>query len=497
MRSSFVALALATLVVVAATALFTQADEPAATPAEPPGAASWDATVTSFDGTVLALTIYRPEGASAANPVPVVFHSHGWSGTRIADGSGLAGRLWREGFGVVTIDARGHGDSGGFATVHHKDAEVKDFIAILDFAHDTLDWVQKEPGTGVAKDIVAGGAGYSYAGAFQLQTATHDARLDALAPEITWADLPYALAPEHVVKSVWVDFLYGIAKQSGTRIDPRIDDWYWSAMATNELPAPALAHFRGSNPAPERIHADVLLIQGIPDVLFNLNQALMNHERLSHGGNDVRLFTHLTGHVLPYAQPLATTPARHNVFLDKGPCGSNEEIVVQWMDEKLRGNVGAADGIAKISYALENGECLRLDALPTETLVAEWPAALAPSVGGSLLVPLASGPLVVAGVPTLEATVDAAGAPGIAHASLVVVSAEGFTRVVDDQATPFRASPGVDLAFDLAGVATRLEPGDELFLRVDGLNEWFVHNSARMPGGAILHDIKVTLPVVA
>jgi hypothetical protein len=149
-----------------------------------------------------------------------------------------------------------------------------------------------------------------------------------------------------------------------------------------------------------------------------------------------------------------------------------------------------------VSYALEDGGCLRLDALPDDTITTTFPAILAPSAGGSLLIPLAEGPLLVAGIPRLEATVDALGVGGTAHASLVVVSPTGFTRVVDDQATPFRATPGAPLGFDLAGVATRLDAGDQLLLRIDGVNEWYAHNSARVPGGALLHDVRVTLPVV-
>jgi hypothetical protein len=69
MRASFVALALATLVVVAATALYMQADVPeeplAPATAESAGAVSWHANVTSFDGTLVPITIYKPALAFA------------------------------------------------------------------------------------------------------------------------------------------------------------------------------------------------------------------------------------------------------------------------------------------------------------------------------------------------------------------------------------------------------------------------------------------------
>lgn len=497
MRETFVALGTAVILVVAATALVSsgEPDEPLVA-AQAGAAARWDATITSFDGVAIAVTVYKPAGASAEAPVPVVLQSHGWSGARTEDGTGIVGALWSAGFGVVSIDARGHGDSGGFATVHHKDAEVKDSMAVLDWIHDELDWVQKEPASGVPKDVVAGGAGYSYGGGFQLTTASHDDRLDALAPEITWSDLPYALAPEGVAKSVWIDFLVGTAKQSGTRVDPRIDQWYQAILLTNEVPQEALDHFAGSSPVLADIEADVLLIQGVPDVLFNLNSAVRTYRGLEeNGAGDIRLFTHLTGHVLPGLQPFGTTDRRAETFQETGPCGANTDIVVAWMDEKLRG--GPAAQIAEVSFALDEGECVRLDAYPTTSEAFALGMLPAPSMAGSVLAPVAEGPMLLAGIPRLAARAhDLAALDGVVFASLVVVGADGHTRVLDDQTQPIRVAPGAEIDGDLVGIAARLDAGDRLLLRLDGENEWFVHNGQRVPGGALLTDVTLTLPVV-
>ncbi|HET6405166.1 MAG TPA: CocE/NonD family hydrolase [Candidatus Thermoplasmatota archaeon] len=493
MRSSVAALALAALFVVAATGFMTGAQRGGGqqTLLEL-DATSFDATVESFDGTPIELTVYRPAGASAQAPVPVVLHSHGWAGTRTTDGSGIVGRLWNAQFGVVSIDARGHGASGGFANVHHKDVEVRDLRVVLDWIHDNLDWVQRED-TGIAKDIVAGGAGYSYAGGMQLMTASYDARLDAIAPEITWSDLPDALAPAGVPKSLWLDFLVGTAHASGTRVEPRILEWYEQALVENKLPPAALEHLEGSSPVLRTIRADVLLIQGVPDTLFPLNHALRTYEALD-GWVDVRLFTHLTGHVAPYLQPFGTTPHRHGIFLDEGPCGKVSDTVVAWLDEKLRG--GPASGIPKVSLAMEDRSCVRLDALPGGIALARHDLVPAPSAAGALLLPLAEGPLAIAGAPRLAASVDAASPGGTAFASLVVVGADGFTRVVNDQSMPLPLTPGATLDAELAAVATTLKEGDRLLLRLEGLNEWYPHNGARLPGGALLRNVVVTLPTV-
>jgi ABC-2 type transport system ATP-binding protein len=452
-----------------------------------------DKTLVGFDGTTVAFTVFRPANASAASPVPVVFQSHGWGGKRATTATGIVGRLVEEGFGVVSVDARGHGDSGGFATVQHADYEVRDFIAVVDWVAANLDWVQREAGTGIPDDLVAGGTGYSYGGGFQLQLASHDPRIDAIAPEITWNDVADALAPNGAVKSLWVHALIGMAKQSGTRVDPRIEAWYEEAMLLNALPADAAEHFKGSNPDLGNLSADVLLVQGVPDVLFNLNQAVRTYQALEAAGKgDVRLFTHLTGHVLPL-QPLGLMQERRATFANDGPCGNVQDAIVAWLDHKLRG--GPAPDLAEVSFALEEGGCVRLDGYPTTRLDVPFAALPAPQVAGTLLVPLLDGPATVAGIPHLKATLTAP-LGGIAHAGLVVVDAQGRSRIVDDQTMGFRLD-GAALDLDLSGVATRLGAGDKLLLRIDGLNEWHATNGARTPGAAALTDVTVTIPLVA
>lgn len=471
-----------------------------AAPPLPATAASGAPTVThhvveSFDGTPIAVTVLQPGGATAADPVPVILHSHGWSGSRAKTATGMAGALVEAGFGVVSFDARGHGESGSVASVHHKDTETKDTILLLDWIHDSLDWVQKEPGTGIEKDLVAGAAGYSYGGGYQLMAASYDRRLDALAPEITWSHLPDALAPQGVPKSVWLDALVGLAYQSGTRMDPRIPQWYQAVLLTNEVPADALAHFEGSSPVLADIEADVLLIQGIPDVLFNLNHALRNDAGISGNGhgNDVRLWTHLTGHVLP-TQPLGTTLDRLMPNGIRGPCGDTYPLVVAWMDEKLRD--GPASGIPRASYALDDGECLELDHVPTDLTTVTLPALAAPSLAGTVTVPLLQGPALLAGTPHLKATVSPAATPTTTFAGLAILGADGYVRVLDDQTQPIRIAPGATIDLDLVAVAGRLHEGDTLLLRLDGANEWYAHNGARTPGLALLTDIQVALPLV-
>ncbi len=450
--------------------------------------------VSSFDGTLIAVSAFRPAGASSEDPVPIVLHSHGWSGSRATTLTGIVERLVGDGFGVISIDARGHGESGSIATVHHKDTEIRDFILVLDWIHDNLEWVQKETETGIAKDIRAGATGYSYGGAFQLLTASYDRRLDAIAPEITWSDLNDALAPQGAVKSVWVDALMGLAYSSGTRMDPRIPAWYQEGLITNQLPQAAYDHFTGALPVLSAIEADVLLIQGVPDVLFNMNQAVRTYRGIESNGHgaDVRIFTHLTGHVLPN-QPLGTGFTRRVPFEIETPCGNLHDVVARWLDEKLRD--GPASGLAEVSFALDNGECITQNTFPETSLTIHVPVTPAPSAAGTLIVPLLSGPAIIAGIPHMSAT-SLAAIDGMTYVGFVIIGSNGYTRAIDDQVMPIRLGHNVDIDTDLVGIAARLNTGDTLALRIEGINEWYAHNSARTPGGALLTNLDISLPLI-
>ena len=459
------------------------------------------AIVTSFDGTSIAITVFEPAGLEEGETVPVIIHSHGWSGsrTKTAGPTTTIGKMLANGFAVVSVDARGHGESGGFATIHHRDVEVKDFQAVLDWIHDELDFVTKEPSSGIPKDVVAGSTGGSYGGGFQLMTSSFDHRLDALAPEITWNDLTYSLAPNGAPKSDWLHILYNAAKATGTRIDPNIDTWYREVMLTNDIPEAAFDHLKGSSPVPADITADVLLIQGVPDQLFNVNEALRNYAALENGAaGDVRLFTHLSGHLLngrtvnSNSPNVGIQPFGVGVERTTSPCGVIGDTVVAWFVEKL--GTGASSGIAEVSWALEDGSCMTdfVAGAPAVASIATLPA---PTGAGGVLVPVLAGPATLAGVPTISASVSGMD-ESILHVGLVAVSASGAERVVDDQSTGLRlASGATSFEIELAAVATTLGAGDQLFLRVDGLNEWFVTNADRSPTPVVLSDVVLTLPV--
>ena len=150
------------------------------------------------DGTPIVISVYRPDGASAENPVPVILQSHGWGGSRTSSPDAF-GRELDRGYGVVSIDQRGHGDSGGQANVEDPDFEGQDMISVIDYVAG-LGWVAKED-SGHPDDPVLFAIGGSYGGGYQFVAAFTElrdlgyTRLNALAPRSRGSTSPSRSPP--------------------------------------------------------------------------------------------------------------------------------------------------------------------------------------------------------------------------------------------------------------------------------------------------------------
>ncbi len=469
-------------------------------------------TIPGQGGTAIATTVFKPAGASAEAPVPMVLHSHGWAGNRTWAPTGVIGDLLDGGYGVVSIDMRGHGGSAGQARVHSMDHEIVDVQRVIDHV-STLAWVQLEaPG-----DPVLGAMGGSYGGAYQLLTAAVDERLDALAPEITWNDLPQALVPNGAVKSGWIHALYA-AGTAQARLHEDIAEAWNQALATNTVPEDIMEGFTRSSPAsyPEAIDVPTLLIQGVPDTLFNLNQAVANLEQIRATGTDARLVTHLSGHLLNLGTLAEDEDLQQVTFPQPGdrgsPCGDIDELRLAWFDEHLKGKAEAAEAISNVSMAMEDGEtCLGFDAwppvatptslsLPGPVVLAQGPA------GGPVDLALSedhADALALAGIPQVNLTVTA-GVANTIYLSLVraAPSSAGAVDqrvVIDSQVIPIRfegPTDGEELSMELGGVAAEVGPGQGLYLRLSNWNEQYATNAERVPGAVTITDIEVQLPIL-
>ncbi len=461
------------------------------------------------DGTAIDIMVCKPASASAANPVPVILHSHGWAGSRSNCGFGS----WLDaGFGVVSISQRGHGASGGQAYVHEPDLEGQDNIAVIDRIA-TFDWVAMDG----PNDPKVGAIGGSYGGAYQFITAlteirdTGTTRLDALAPEITWFDLPESLAPQGVIRTAWVTALY--AAGAGN-VHNGIHQSYWYAMATNQLPdgtVPGVYNlvddFAGNSPKwfvenGMQLDIPVLIGQGLTDNLFNLNQAWHNFEEtLTPAARGKSMFIGYNGgHALPNVAPVG-------VIAGGDPCsapfGGFSALSIAFFTAHFAGENTRLTA-KPYNLATTDGACLALDSLSDRTSIPILGdvkvAASTAGAGGPIHIPLATGPLTVAGIPTLTADVTALGLDARAFFALSAGTSPATAQVLSNNMMPIKKLLPTVLegtTIELAGVAATLEAGETLYLTVSAISDMSAANGSRTPGAMVLTDAVVHVPLVA
>ncbi|MCA1812393.1 MAG: CocE/NonD family hydrolase [Halobacteriales archaeon] len=279
-------------------------------PAQALPAATFDVSIPSFDGTVLAATVFVPEGYG---PFPVVLRTHGWAQYRETSAGGTIQALLDRHIAVVTWDSRGFGASQGVVELDSPEYEVRDVSAILDWlsASPPFPLLLDAPG-----DPRAGMSGVSYAGGIQLLSAALEPRLDAIAPEITWNDLSDSLAPNGVLKLGWTALLYCAGEVAGylgsappdqdhlhpslDGVDPQLTIWFTESLAANGLPPDvqqALLHRSARTYLQDAAHLPpTLLVQGERDTLFTPAEAMKSFRALQARGVPSQLLLHGGGH---------------------------------------------------------------------------------------------------------------------------------------------------------------------------------------------------------
>lgn len=475
------------------------------------------------DGTEIAITIFKP-AAAARGDVPVVLHSHGWAGSRETAIGGTVETMLDAGFGVVSIDQRGHGESGGQANVQDPDLETEDVQAVIDHIA-ALDWVRLDgPG-----DPVMGAVGGSYGGGYQTMTAldeiheTGQTRFNALAPEITWFDLPESLAPQKVVRTAWNVVLYA----AGSAMVPNyIHEGFAWGTATNQWPdgtlygqpvpgAPNLDKvFTRHSPvwyARNGIHLDVpvLIRQGLTDNLFNLNQAVHNFQDVlsPKARSQSYLIAHNGGHALPNALPPGNTPqAEVGGGVDAcSPKGDFTKLTIAFFERVFAGKSTA--GLMPTTYNLSTAagdKCLHLDSLPSGKAIGVdvtgyGPTLATAGLGAPIHLPLAEGPLTLAGIPTLSGKVTSAGLDARAFFGLAVGATPGDATVIDNNLMPLRKiMPAQDQRFsiELSGVSIEIPDGQTLFLTITPVSDMYFGHGSRTPGSFVFSALEVSIPQV-
>lgn len=466
----------------------------------------------------IVISVYKPAGASAENPAPVILHSHGWAGSRTSSATAFAREL-EAGYGVVSIDQRGHGESTGEANVEDPEFEGQDMISVIDYVA-SLPWVAKDTDTGHADDPVLFAIGGSYGGGYQFVAAFTElrdmgyTRLNAIAPEITWFNLSEALAPQGVVRTAWVTALY--AAGAGN-VPPYIHQAFVFGAATGFWPdgtvpgAPNMeAEFFEHGPSGHvadgrKLDIPVLIGQGLTDNLFNLNQGWKNFEQaLSPAARaDSLLVGYNGGHALPNVMPLGVTGGGDACSGDGGFGALRLRFFNAVRDGRETGNLLPA----KYNMSTQSGQCIstdRLDqrtAFPTGIDIDVTTGALSTTGAGAPQHHLiAAGPMKLSGVPTVDATVTTAGIDQRLFFAISVGTSPATAQVVQNNVMPLRELQPVirkRRTIELPGIAVDVPAGQNLYLTIAPVSDmFFAHGSTRTPGLMGLENITVNLPVV-
>ncbi len=109
----------------------------------------------------------------------MIMHSHGWGGSRTTDPASF--QSWLDaGYGVLSFDQRGFGESGGQAHVESPAYEGHDVRRLIALISD-LAWV-KQDGPG---DPRLGAIGGSYGGGYQFLGGVRVAAHEGASPSST------------------------------------------------------------------------------------------------------------------------------------------------------------------------------------------------------------------------------------------------------------------------------------------------------------------------
>jgi ABC-2 type transport system ATP-binding protein len=458
--------------------------------------ASWfDAVILAHDGTRLSATVFQP-ALKAGESAPLIVHTHGWGGWRVTGPDGFYGqqmmsgraalKAWKAGYWVISYDQRGWGGSYGRIEMMDPRYEVRDASAVIDWAARHLPRLRMDG----PDDPRVGMLGESYGGAVQLLAAAEDPRIDAIVPIATWYDLSDALAPGGQLKMGWAGVLVSLGLSTGYDLGKFIDADYLHS-ASGRLAAPvraelaehSLARYCAENRLPR---ADALIIQGMRDTLFPLDQGLAIRQCLRRGHADVRLLGMQGGHILPPPwqawsglPPFNNEPVIH--------CGARAinlyQGILAWYAEKLAGRPGGADSVPSLCVSLDLDQGIALDELPPPgPRVVLPPTQVRPLSSGWLqqatFIPLhrVGEASALLGTPEVQLSQPLGpGADALLFAALAVRrQGSGSPRVLDEQVTPL-ANRG---STRLNAVSASLAAGDEIGLLVSGFSGQYLFNSS-------------------
>lgn len=351
--------------------------------AKEPGASAepvpykFDVLINSPDGTRIAATVFVPKIAAGA-AIPLLLHSHGFGGSRVTsldfeeatqtseinlDAMQMLYNVKapvvasRPGWYVISYDQRGHGESEGQVNIMDPAKEGEDFKAVLNWAEQNLPHLAYRQKDGRTDPVIAS-IGRSYGGAYQLMGVAVDHRVDVMMPGGTWYDLRYSLNTNGVPKSTYLNGLVAGGAQSNRG---RYPDFILQGLADTNTTGTVNANTVATLGAHGAVaycdngrttsidglmtlrSVPAFFVQGLRDVLFNINESIWNHEcyhRVNPNGK--MLFA-------KYGHSLANLNLQEPPVVKDGKYSFNESRI--WLKT-------AATGCPEGQYETATGRCI-------------------------------------------------------------------------------------------------------------------------------------------
>jgi ABC-2 type transport system ATP-binding protein len=493
---------------------------------EPPTAAATSATsatVTTRDGCLegrpspnsdaavdICYTIFRPAGASRRDRVPFIVHSHGWGGSRTTDPAAF--QQWLDaGYGVLSFDQRGFGESGSKARVERPSLEGHDNLRLIRLVA-SLPWVQKDGPRDPRMGAIGGsyGGGYQYLGAFMAMKRWGTPVYDALAPEITWHDLNESLAPQGVVRTEWA-YALAAASVPTDALPLRVKRALLEGSATGAWPDGSVPggvdivdFFSRNGPSfhvdhGRRLDIPVLMGQGHTDTLFNLQQGIDNWQQaLTRRARRDSIFVGYNGgHVLPAVLPQGTEAS-------SDPCSEQlagddfSTLALRFMDEQLRGRDRGLQGYGRFHLATPDSTCSTVRSVRPDATLEVGTVAITEAAGGPVPYAVAEGPIRIAGSAYFTGDLTALGAVNRAFYGLAVGTSAADAELVQNNVYPVNELgpvTGERRRVELPAVAVDVPAGQTLYLVASPVSDTFA-GAGRTPGAIVFDNTVVHLPVI-
>jgi pimeloyl-ACP methyl ester carboxylesterase len=460
----------------------------------------------------ICYSLFRPATASKSHRVPLIFHSHGWGGSRETSANSSQVKPFLDaGYGVLSFDQRGFGQSGGKAHIENPAFEGRDVAKLVSLV-SRLDWV-KQDGPGDPRIGAIGGSyggGYQFVGAFREIADQHKQIFDALAPQITWWDLKESLAPSGVAKTEWATLLSvaGVDALPTEVLQGLVASAALGSWTDGSLPVVGNldAFFEKNGPAWQvsqgrRIDVPVLFGQGITDELFPLDQGLKNWSyALTPRAQRKSIFIGYNGgHVLPNAFPLTIQPSGDPCTRKLTHGKDFTALTVEFFNRYLKHQKVHLPGRNKFHLATATGGCMTTKSVTPNRTYSVGTVATPELIGPPIATKIADGPLRVAGTPYLTGTVTALGVNNRAFYALGVGTSPLDAKIVQGNMYPWSATTpvnGLSGRVAMPSISVNVPKGQSLFVIAAATNDMYLGFGSRTPGVVVFQNAKVMLPVV-